>query len=136
MTAAVRIAALAGISMLTRSGPRPVTSKRIIYCTSLLGSLVHNLRALTAEQACNRDFKTCCQENHVPCLQENAPLLLLREYELGSQEELFADVANEGMNTPRAYQAFWDHVYSLPEIGRFLDLEEEVQAMLDDWARL
>ena len=52
-------------------------------------------------------------------------------------EELFADVTNEGLVTPRAYQAYWDYAYSLAEIGRFLDLgEEEVQAMLDDWDQL
>ena len=49
-------------------------------------------------------------------------------------EELFGDVTNEGLVTPRIYQAFWDYAYSLAEIGRFLDLvEEEVQAMLDNW---
>ena len=52
-------------------------------------------------------------------------------------EELFADVSNDGMKIPRAYQAYWDYAYSLAEIGRFLDVgEEEVQAMLDDWDRL
>ena len=52
-------------------------------------------------------------------------------------EELFADVTNEGLLTPRAYQAFWDYDYTLTEIGRFLDLgEDDVQAMLDDWDRL
>ena len=48
-------------------------------------------------------------------------------------DELFADVTNEGLVTPRAYQAYWDYAYSLAEIGRFLDLdEEETLAMLDD----
>ena len=52
-------------------------------------------------------------------------------------KELFADVTNEGLVTPKAYQAYWDYAYLLAEIGRYLDLgEEEVQAMLDDWDQL
>ena len=52
-------------------------------------------------------------------------------------EELFADVTNAGLVTPRVYQAFWDYDYSLAEIGRFLDLDDEdVQAMLDDWDQI
>ena len=44
---------------------------------------------------------------------------------------------NEGLVTPRVYQAYWDYAYSLAEVGRFLDLgEEEVQAMLNEWNRL
>lgn len=52
-------------------------------------------------------------------------------------EELFADVTNEGLNIPRAYQAHWDYGYPLAEIARFLDrTEEEIQAMLDRWDQI
>ena len=33
-------------------------------------------------------------------------------------EELFADVTNEGLMTPRAYHAVWDYDYPLAKIGR------------------
>jgi hypothetical protein len=49
-------------------------------------------------------------------------------------EELFADVTNEGLKAPRAYQAYWDYDYPLDEIARFLGVgERQVQALLDEW---
>jgi hypothetical protein len=50
---------------------------------------------------------------------------------------LFAGVTDEGLITPRAYQAHWDYGYTLDEIARFLELDEAaVQAMLDAWDRI
>lgn len=51
-----------------------------------------------------------------------------------SLKDLFADANNDGLNTARAYQAFWDYDYPLAEIAAFLDeTEAQVQARLDDW---
>lgn len=48
--------------------------------------------------------------------------------------ELFSDVTNEGLRSPRAYQAFWDWDYPLSEIAAFLGCDERaVQALLDSW---
>jgi len=52
-------------------------------------------------------------------------------------EDLFADADNDGLNTARAYQAFWDYDYSLAEIAAFLEeTVEQIQARLDDWDML
>ena len=52
-------------------------------------------------------------------------------------EELFADVTNEGLKAPRAYQAYWDYDYPLDEIARFLGVgERQVQALLDEWDQI
>jgi hypothetical protein len=54
-----------------------------------------------------------------------------------SLEELFADAANDGMRTARAYQAFWDYNFALAEVADFLgETEDAVQARLDEWDRL
>jgi hypothetical protein len=49
-------------------------------------------------------------------------------------EALFAGGTDEGLRTPRAYQAHWDYGYTLGAIARFLGLDQAaVQAMLDEW---
>jgi hypothetical protein len=48
--------------------------------------------------------------------------------------ELFADVSNDGLRSPRAYQAVWDYDYARAEIAAFLGCDEAaVQALLDQW---